>query len=143
MINENKATREEMKEQAIKMMELLLKHKPIIREFKTNNTVMFDEAPLWASYYVDGEDGLPEKIKEVETEYGGLVYHALHTLTDFGEMYELFYVSAEKETWEDDYEQAKNGYVFCYVWNRTDEWCSEFGTIAVRPTGAGTVRRVG
>ena len=40
------------------------------------------------------------------------------------------------------YKQSNDNYiVFAYVWNKTDDYCSEFGSIGVKSFGGG-IRRV-
>jgi uncharacterized membrane protein YhiD involved in acid resistance len=39
-----------------------------------------------------------------------------------------------------DNEDIDDGYALAYVWNKTDEWCSEFGSIGVRGKFGGIVR---
>lgn len=38
------------------------------------------------------------------------------------------------------YPQGNMYYVSAYVWNKTDDWCSEFGTIGIRSFGGGIKR---
>ena len=46
------------------------------------------------------------------------------------------------EEWDDlIYSENRNHTVFAYVWNKTDEWCSEFGDIIVQSFGGG-IRRI-
>ena len=69
-----------------------------------------------------------------------LVYHMIHNVYEFGECYSMLYVSSDTEEWPQDKEDIKDGYVFAYVYNKDCEWCSEFGSIAVRPSFGGLVR---
>ena len=69
-----------------------------------------------------------------------LVYHMIHNVYEFGECYSMLYVSSDIDEWHQDKEDIKDGYVFAYVYNKDCEWCSEFGSIAVRPSFGGLVR---
>ena len=90
--------------------------------------------------YEHQEPELLNKIKEFETEYGSIVYAVTHELFWFGECYSFLIVSKYDEEWEITLEEVKDGYAFSYVWNKTNEECSEFGTIAVRSFGGGIAR---
>ena len=129
------------KEVAISAMKTLDIYKPYIKEFEKNGTVTLFER--FGGYYID-EDSEPEllkKIREFEAEYGSLVYAVTHELFWFGECYSFLVVSKYEEEWEETLEEVKEGYAFSYVWNKDDEWCSEFGTIAVKSFGGGIARR--
>lgn len=69
-----------------------------------------------------------------------LVYHMIHNVFEFGECYSMLYVSGDKEEWEQDKEDISESYVFAYVYNKDYEWCSEFGSIAVKSQFGGLVR---
>lgn len=69
-----------------------------------------------------------------------LVYHMIHNIFEFGECYSMLYVSSDINEWEQDKEDIKDGYVFAYIYNKDDEWCSEFGSIAVKSQFGGLVR---
>ena len=129
------------KEVAIQCMQELDIYKPYINKFKKYGTITLFER--FGGYYID-EDNEPEllkKIREFEAEYESLVYAVTHTMTEFGELYEFLCISKYEEEWEDMLEDVKDGYAFSYVWNKTNEECSEFGTIAVKSFGGGIARR--
>ena len=45
------------------------------------------------------------------------------------------------EEWEHSLTRDKSTfYAFAYVWNKDDDWCSEFGTIGVKSFGGGITR---
>ena len=46
----------------------------------------------------------------------------------------------DKDEWEDDKANIEEGYVFAYVENVDNPWCSEFGSIAVKSQFGGLVR---
>jgi hypothetical protein len=130
------------KEVAIKCMEEFDIYKPYIRKFEKDGTITLFEG--FGGFYID-EDNEPEllaKIKEFEAEYDAIVYAVTHEFTAFGELYDFLIMSKYEEEWEDIFEESANGYAFAYVWNKTDDWCSEFGTISVESFGGG-IKRVG
>lgn len=128
------------KEVAISAMKSLDIYKPYIKKFEKDGTVTLFER--FGGYYID-EDQEPEllkKIREFEAETGSLVYAVTHNIFEFGECYSFLIISKYEEEWEVTLEEVKDGYAFSYVWNKSDDYCSEFGTIAVRSFGGGIAR---
>ena len=128
------------KEVAINAMKALDIYAPYIKKFEKDGTITLFER--FGGYYIeeDNEPELLKKIKEFEAEYGSIVYAVTHTFTNFGELYEFLCISKYEEEWDDVLEEIKDKYVFSYVWNKTDDWCSEFGTIMVKSFGGGIAR---
>lgn len=128
------------KEVALECLKALDIYKPYIRKFEKDGTVTLFER--FGGYYIDEsqEPELLKKIKEFEAEYGFIVYAVTHEMFPFGECYSFLIVSKYEEEWEVTLEDVRDGYAFSYVWNKTDEWCSEFGTIAVKSFGGGIAR---
>ena len=134
-----KVTISKKKEEAIKRMNILGLFKPCIKAFEKYDEVQLTE-PTGGLYEFNDDAELKAKIKEFETEYDALVYHVIHTYTQFGELYNFLYVSDYKEEWEFDRADVEAGYAIAYVWNKTDEWMSEMGSIAIRELFGGLVR---
>lgn len=134
-----KVSREIKKEEALKRMKALQLFAPCIKAFKERDEVQLSEM-TGGLYEFSSEEELTAKVKEFETEYNALVYHVIHTFTTFGELYSFLYVSDHKDEWEMDNEDLNDNYALAYVWNKDDEWCSEFGTIAVKQKFGGLVR---
>ena len=128
------------KEVAIKCMERLDIYKPYIAKFKKDGTITLFEN--FGGYYIDEhqEPELLKKIKEFEAEYNCIVYAVTHEMFMFGECYSFLIVSKYEEEWGMTLEEVKDGYAFAYVWNKSDEICSEFGTIAIKSFGGGIAR---
>lgn len=128
------------KEVAISAMKSLDIYKPYIKKFEKDGTVTLFER--FGGYYID-EDNEPEllkKIREFEKETGFLVYAVTHEFFEFGECYSFLIISKYEEEWEMTLGEVQYGYAFSYVWNKDDDYCSEFGTIAVRSFGGGIAR---
>lgn len=128
------------KEVAISAMKSLDIYKPYIKKFEKDGTATLFER--FGGYYID-EDQEPEllkKIREFEAETGSLVYAVTHNIFEFGECYSFLIISKYEEEWSMTLEEVKDGYAFSYVWNKTDDYCSEFGTIAVKSFGGGIAR---
>jgi hypothetical protein len=133
------------KEIAVECLERLDIYEPYIKRFKSaDSTPCFFEH--YAGFYVDQEPELLNKIKEVETAFGCLVYAVTHELMDFGECWAMLCVSKYNNDISDCfYEFDTDGPIYstyAYVWNKTNEAFSEFGDIVVRSFGGG-IKRVG
>lgn len=127
------------KAEAIKRMKALDLYKPYITLFEKDNQIFMSEMTGGVYEFNDNEE-LVAKVKAFEEEHSALVYHVIRTMTTFGELYNFLYVSDYEEEWEMDNADIKGGYALAYVWNKTDEWCSEFGSIGVRGQFGGIVR---
>lgn len=134
-----KITRENKKEEAIKRMKVLGLFQPCINAFEKHDELQLSEH-YGGLYEFNDDKELKAKVKEFEEEYDALVYHVIHTYTQFGELYNFLYVSDYEEEWEFDRADVRAGYAVAYVWNKSDEWCSEIGSIAVREFMGGIVR---
>ena len=134
-------TKEQRKEQAVKLMEQLDIYKPYINGFKQSDKVCFFEN--FGGFWVNQEPEIEKKMKEIEKEYDCTVYAITHEYTDIGEFYDFLIVSNYKEEWEDLVEKYQNDYAaYAYVWNKSDDWCSEFGTVVIKRFGGG-IKRIG
>lgn len=123
--------------EAIERMKLLKLDTPCIEAFTKGN--VWESEGYGALYEVNDKE--QKLIDNFEKNHKGcLVYHMIHNKFEFGECYSMLYVSSNKEEWESDKEDIKNGYVFAYVENVDAPWCSEFGSIAVKPSFGGLVR---
>ena len=130
-------TQKEVALSAMKSLDILPAY---IKKFEKDGTITLFER--FAGFYIDeyNEPELLKKIKEFEEETGSIVYAVTHEMFMFGECYSFLIISKYEEEWEYTLDDVKEGYAFSYVWNKSDEWCSEFGTIAVRSFGGGIAR---
>ena len=129
----------EQKQKAIECLKTLDIYKPYIEAFRRSDRVCFFEG--CGGFYVDQEPEIEEKMKEINEKYG-LVYAITHERFEFGECYSFLYISKYKEDWEyaiDDCGDHKF-IVSAYVWNITDDWCSELGDVAIKSFGGGIKR---
>ena len=56
-------------------------------------------------------------------------------------MYSLLIVPKNPEEWDGLVETMGNMHIcFAYVWNKDDDWCSEFGNVTVKSFGGGIKR---
>lgn len=123
--------------EALKRMEMLKLHENVIDDFKEISLLNQSEFG-GILYWVEGE--MEKKIREWEEKTGNLVYHVIHDYTEFGELLSLLYVSAYEDEWEMERNDLVDGYPLVYVMNLTDDWCSEYGSIGIRPQWGGVVR---
>ena len=130
------------KEIAVECLQKLDIYRPYIRRFEVAGIPCFFES--FGGFYVDQEPELFAKIKEVEKEYGCIVYAITHELFEFGECWSMLCVSKHTKEVTDCLIQStiNRFYAFAYVWNKSDDLLSEFGDIAVQAFGGG-IRRIG
>ena len=132
---------QKQKAKAIEMMKQMDIYKPYINGFEKQDKVCFFEQ--FGGFWVYQEPEVEEKMKELEKKYGCMVYAITHEYTQFGECYSFLIVSKYKEEWNRCVVSEKNKhYAFAYVWNKDDDWCSEFGTVVVQSFGGG-IKRIG
>lgn len=132
-------SKEIKKAEAINRMKALDLYAPYIKSFEKKDEIFMSEMTGGVYEFSDNEE-LIEKIKSFEEENDALVYHVIRTMTQFGELYNFLYVSDYEEEWAMDNADIADGYAMAYVWNKTDEWCSEFGSIGVQGKFGGIIR---
>ena len=133
-------SREEKKAEAIKRMKAFGLYPATIRQFKLKNLVSESAPPFGACYWLDEEQ--LERVQEFEKKHNALVYHVIHSFTNFGEMESYMYVSDSPEEWGMDMDCVKNKCPIVYVYNKTDPELSEFGSIGVRLSPAAGLERI-
>lgn len=124
-------TKEEFKAEAIRRMEKLHFDPFIIYDFKESGTLYCSEIKPSIGIMSNLFPELKDKVKWLEEKYHGMVYHVIRTETPIGEMYSFLYISPYREDWEVDERCISDNIVFSYVWNKTWDDGSEFGTIQV------------
>lgn len=129
-------TREQQLQEAIKRMKTLDLHKNTIADLKKG--VVNVSKQMGALYWADESE--KQIIAKFEAKNNALVYHAIYTPTQFGRCFSMLFVSQYEEEWEFDNENIKQGYPIAMVINLDDEWCSDMGSIGVKPMFGGLVR---
>ncbi len=128
------------KEKAIEILKQLDIYKPYIDGFREKNKVCFFEN--FGGFWIDQEPEAYKKMQEIEQKHDCKVYAVTHEFTDFGECWDYLIVTAYPEKWDNlVYKNGNMFSAFAYVWNKTDEWCSEFGNIGIQSFGGG-LRRI-
>ena len=127
------------KEKAIEIMKKMDIYKPYIKGFEERDQVCFFE--MFGGFWIDQEPELHEKMKAIEKEHKCKVYAVTHEYTEFGELYDFLIVTDYPEEWDTlVYSQGNRHTAFAYVWNKDDDWCSEFGSVTVQSFGGGIKR---
>lgn len=145
--------KEMMKEEADKRIKILITHPNPIKEFiekgilnkseRTTGRVFMGDGSIKACtagalYWLNDEE--VQLIKKIEEKWNILVYHVLHEHFEFGECYDLFYVSRYEDEWPDDREDLENKSPLVYVYNKSEPDFSEFGYIGIQQAGGGIIR---
>lgn len=127
------------KEKAIELMKQLNIYKPYIDGFRDEDKVCFFEG--FGGFWIDQEPEVYKKMQEIEQKYDCKVYAVTHELTAFGECYSFLIVTDYPEEWDTlVYTNGSRHTAFAYVWNKDDDWCSEFGSVTVLNFGGGIKR---
>ena len=128
--------KEKQRKEALERMVMLNLSRQCINAFKSGK--VWESEGRGALYELNSDE---EKIvREFESKYNGVVYHVIHNVFEFGECYSLLYVSDDISEWQADRYDLEDGYAMVYVKNIDDDFCSEFGTIAIRSQFGGLVR---
>ena len=133
------ANKEQRKDEAIKRMKLLKMNSNVIREFNREDKLNLSEG-VGHLYWLD-EKQLKEVDKFEENHPDCTPFHVVRSFTNFGEMLAILFVSKHDEEWELDLEDLKEGYVLAYVVNLNAPDCSEMGSVVVKPSIGGLVRK--
>lgn len=125
------------KERAVKNL-INLNCFPAYKEaFRRSDKVTMYEG--FGGYYIDKGTELDEKIKEIQSEYNGIVYAVIHNMTEFGDIYTMLWESGDDEGESIEKYDGIN-YVFAYVWNKDVEEFSEFGDVGIVAKLGGLLR---
>lgn len=134
-----KATREQMKQEALARMKLLNLHPNVVNEFRNEDNLNYSEGTLGILYWATDE--MKQIVESFEKRTGYTVYHLIdNNNEEIGHMLTLLYVSTEMEEWTYDRRDIQDGCPLAYVENMTYPDCSEFGSVGVRPANGGVVR---
>lgn len=132
-------TRAEMKAEAIKRLQQLNLGPEIIQQFKEHGEI----------YSCTGLSGLPvpadiylkEQIRQLEAEYGFMVFLCIHAEMLYDSMDCLLIVSKYREEWEMETSDIEDGYAMTYTINHDHPECSEMGSIGFHHNKYGGIVR--
>lgn len=108
----------------------------IITDFQTGQ--LYKTEQFGILYYINDKE--KAVVKDFEEKNNAMVYHILHSNTEFGELLALLYVSKYKEEWQTDREDLKDNIALSYVYNVDCPDFSEFGSIGFTQRFGGLVR---
>lgn len=138
---------EKRKEEAIRRMHKLRLRPDAIRFFDKKNVLVAFESfefveignsILMASVLTSEERAM---VKEIEDKWNITVYSVIHSYQEFGELYDLIYVSQHEEEWYMDNDMMEDNIVMSYCVNKSIPEFSEFGSISIENIKGG-LRRV-
>ena len=140
----NELLKEKQVEQAKLRLKALVKKgllKDVETAFNEDGTVYYSEHGIlyWLQEH-NNCDNLVEIKNRIERKYGALIYFAILSHTEFGDLLSLMLVTKYEEEWARDLEDLKAGYAFTWTENLDDPCCSEFGSIGFKPRMGGLVR---
>lgn len=96
-------------------------------------------------YYIrevkDSEMDLIKAINNFEKDYNAYVYHIIYTKSNFGNLYNMLYVSNHTEEWKADRKDLQSKECYAYVYNKSDEVCSEIGLIGIEKADTNLLTR--
>ena len=106
-------TEEEMIQEANRRMRILQLHINVRNEFKDEHRINKSDDNMGMLFWLDKEE--EEMVKKLEKKYNFMVYHIIHTLSNLGETYEILFVENNKEEWNAEKEDLKNGFAMARV----------------------------
>lgn len=141
-------TREAMKKEAERRIKMLNLHPNAVQEFieegrlnrsdRTRIVSPFGKHLIGALFWLN--DAEKQMVAQIEKEWDIYVYHMTHESFEFGECYDMLYVSRYSDEWEADRMDLKDGFPVVYVCNATAPDLSEFGHIGIKAVGGGIIR---
>ena len=126
-----------LKEKGAKYLEQLGIYKPYIRSFRAKDRkVCFFEG--FGGFWDYQEPEIMAKREQIEEGGEHIVYAITHERIQGEDMWSFLLASKDEE---DLTPLGGNAFeAFAYVWNRDDDWCSEYGYINVKSFGGGISR---
>ena len=130
-------TQEKVYNECLRRMEKLNLSKQCISAFKRGK--VWESEGFGALYELNEEEQkIVDNFEKENDNYK--VYHIIHNLFEFGEVYSILYVDTYFEEWKYFDNDLKDNITFIYAYNKTDNDLSEFGSIEVKSQFGGLVR---
>lgn len=137
-------TREAMKKEAERRIKMLNLHHNAVQEFieegRLNRSDRTRIVSPFGKHLIGLNDEEKQMVAQIEKEWDIYVYHMTHESFEFGECYDMLYVSRYSDEWEADRMDLKDGFPVVYVCNATAPDLSEFGHIGIKAVGGGIIR---
>lgn len=130
--------KEQIKQEIKERMKLMGINGQFIKQALKGDVVIFErQNKVFSDTYYSLEQNksqepytsLALKIEELKLKYNFLPYMVQLTHTSFGDLYSIFGIEKNEDEWEYSKSDLKDNLAFVYVYNASDEECSEFGTI--------------
>lgn len=137
-MKEEKAKSKEMIQEAVKRMKILKLHRNVIKEFEEEQKLNKSDYNMGILYWLDEKE--QKMIKVLEKRYSFMIYHVIHSYSNLGETYEMLFVEKDKEEWDYEKIDLKNGFAMVRVEVMEYSINSEFGYIGVKSLNGGIVR---
>lgn len=99
---------DELKQEALERLKILKVDEHIIKFFENNNTLYVTDPTGRASQLTDREKAI---VKKYEDRWNILVYYLIHTSKGLEEEYHLLFVAKNKDDWNAEKEDLKQGNV--------------------------------
>ena len=131
-----KPTKEEQRKECLTRMKLSGLCREVIEDFQKGQ--LYKTERLGILYYLNNNE--MAVVKDFEEKNNAVVYHILHSNTEFGELLAILYVSQYKEEWEMDRADLQEGIALSYVYNVDCPDYSEFGSIGFARKFGGLIR---
>ena len=131
-----KPTKEEQRKECLTRMKLSGLCREVIEDFQKGQ--LYKTERLGILYYLNNNE--MAVVKDFEEKNNAVVYHILHSNTEFGELLAILYVSQYKEEWQMDRKDLQEGIAFSYVYNLDCPDLSEFGSIGFARRFGGLIR---
>lgn len=138
-------TKKEKKAEALDRMKMLELYEPVIQDYKRTGRVYYSERTrigeetVGILYWLNNEPEWMQKVEELEKSSKCLVYHCIHTLTEYGELLTCLCVSNDIEDWEYENWDLYYGSPSAYTFNLTVPYHSEWGAVPIISAGGGLV----
>lgn len=129
--------KEKMKAEAVRRMKQYNMYPNVIKEFEREGKLNESERNGMLYWLNEKEEKM---VKDWEKETGNMVFHVIHQWTNIGELYTCLYVSRYEEEWKYDWEDMKEGYQVCHVFNVSYPIDSESGAVGIKMQNGGLVR---
>ncbi len=131
-----KPTKEEQRKECLTRMKLSGLCREVIEDFQKGQ--LYKTERLGILYYLNNNE--MAVVKDFEEKNNAVVYHILHSNTEFGELLAILYVSQYKEEWEMDRADLQEGIALSFVYNVDCPDYSEFGSIGFARRFGGLIR---
>ncbi len=132
-----KATMEQMKEEAIRRMGWWKLHPNVVRDFKKG--VLNVSEHMGALYWLEDDD--KKLVDDWAKKTGNLPYHLIRSYFDDMELLTILFVEPDKSEWALNKDDSVYFTQFAYSINKTEPAFSEYGSVGLRPTFGGVIRR--